>query len=93
MLETIEEGIISTYSRHSDMTKEELADAMAAETWMTGDQFAEHFVKGVTVTPPVEAVACSTDLAYRRWPKAVAQTKEVPVDLWKMELEIALALN
>lgn len=93
VLETIEEGIVSTYSRHSDMTKEELADAMAAETWMTGDQFAEHFAKGVTVTAPVEAVACSTELAYRRWPKAIAQAKEESPDLQKMELELALALN
>lgn len=95
VLETIEEGIINTYQLHSDLSRDELSAAMAAETWMTGDQFAEAFGKNVTVTDPVQAVACSTNLSHRRWPKAVAPEVRTPesVDLDRMKIEIELALN
>lgn len=95
VLETIEEGIINTYQLHSDLSRDELSAAMAAETWMTGDQFAESFGKNVTVTDPVQAVACSTNLSHRRWPKAVAPEVQTPesVDLDRMKIEIELALN
>lgn len=95
VLETIEEGIINTYQLHSDLSRDELSAAMAAETWMTGDQFAESFGKNVTVTDPVQAVACSTNLSHRRWPKAVASEVQTPesVDLDRMKIEIELALN
>lgn len=95
VLETLEEGIINTYMLHTDLSKDALAEMMAAETWMTGDQFAENFAKGVTLEEPVEAVACSTEMKHRRWPKAVAALPE-GLDQEKqqrMELEIALAMN
>lgn len=97
ILETIEDGIINTYQLHTDLEKEELSAMMEAETWMTGDQFAEKFAKGVTLLDPVQAVACATDQAYKKWPHAIQQPSkggdtENRVDLEKMKLEVELAL-
>lgn len=92
VLETIEEGIVSTYQAHTDLDQTTISQMMAAETWMTGDQFAEHFTKGVTVTDPVEAVACSTELAHKRWPKAIT-AKANEDEIKKMALEVALAIG
>ncbi|MEE0547610.1 MAG: Clp protease ClpP [Peptococcaceae bacterium] len=92
VLDTIEEGIFTTYLAHSDMDKETLGQMMKDETWMTGDQFAEHFTKSVTVVDPVKAVACATALSHKRWPKAIVD-KANEDDVKKMALEVALAIS
>ena len=98
VLEKIEDSIISTYQLHTDLSREALSDMMAAETWFTGDQFADHFKKGVTLLDPVQAVACATDQRHKKWPRAIQQPSKpdadnnADADLDKIKLEIELAL-
>lgn len=97
-LEKIEDSIISTYQLHTDLSREALSDMMAAETWFTGDQFADYFSKGVTLLDPVQAVACATDQQHKKWPRAIQQPSKSDADikdsadLDNLKLEIELAL-
>ena len=63
VLETIEEGIISTYSRHSDMTKEELADAIRRKLCQRRDCDAAGGSGGLQHRSGISALAegCCTD--------------------------------
>lgn len=98
VLEKIEDSIISTYQLHTDLSKDALSEMMAAETWFTGDQFAECFSKGVTLLDPVQAVACATDQQHKKWPRAIQEPDNNKddvkdnTDIDKLKLEIELAL-
>lgn len=55
-LETIKETILSVYESHAKVSKEELAEMMEKETWMSGDAAAKVF--NIDLSDEVKVAAC-----------------------------------
>lgn len=86
-LEGIEQSIAETYLTHSSLSKEILVQKMSEETWLSGEDIATIFDKGVIIQNALDAVACATELTYKKMPKIDNDANE------KMMIDIALALN
>lgn len=91
LLETIEDGLITTYAEHTTLSREAIADLLAAETWFTGAQLSETFNTNIVVTDAVKVAACATEASYKNCPVQFAAENQNVTKL--KEIEIALAIN
>lgn len=91
LLETIEDGLITTYAEHTTLSREAIADLLAAETWFTGAQLGETFNTNIVVTDAVKVAACATEASYKNCPVQFAAESQSVTKL--KEIEIALAIN
>lgn len=76
-LDTLEEGLVTTYASKSKIDEEEIKNLINAETWFTGKSASEFFNVKITQSEEIKNIESGMITNYLKTPKIFLKEKEV----------------